>query len=158
MGAVRAGEGIVDVDVADPCKRFRESRVVVFLAFMEAGVLEHENGARFHCLGGVRCLVAHAIFRKGDGDADMRAKGLGDRFQRIFRFRCALWAPEMRQHDHFRAMTRQFRQGRRDALDARRVRNLAVLHGYIQICPDENPEAVKADSGKEIVKRLVVGH
>ena len=46
MGAMGGGEGVVDVDVAKARHALGELLVVLLLARMEAGVLEHDDRAR----------------------------------------------------------------------------------------------------------------
>ena len=52
VGAVGAAEGVIDVDVAQPGQFLRPCRVVLGLALVEAGVLQHQHLAGLERRGG----------------------------------------------------------------------------------------------------------
>ena len=66
----------------------------------------------------------------------------------------ALRAAEMGEKDDLPAFVGDFPDGGQDALDARRVRHPAVLHGDVEVHPDEN--ALSPDVG--LVERAEGGH
>ena len=138
MRAMRGAERVVDEDVAEFGDLLREGRIVLFLAGMEARVLEQEDIAVLQLGDGRLRNVAHAIVRERDRASD----GLGQRFghgrQRHRGHDLALRPVEVGKHDHARALLRQFANGGRLAVDAQRVGDPAVLHRHVQIGADEH--------------------
>ena len=77
-------------------------------------------------------FVADAVFGERDRAADdLRDRGR-DRPQRFLRVR-PLRAAEMREQDDLAALVGDLGDGRRDALDAGRVGDLAVLHRHVEV-------------------------
>ena len=66
MRAMRGGEGVVDVDVAELRERRDEGRIVLFFFFVEARVLETENVAVLHRGDGLLGDFADAVLGKAD--------------------------------------------------------------------------------------------
>ena len=96
MSAVGGGKSVVDEDVAILCLLFGKGRIVLFLALMEASILEEQDATvrQFRdCLGSDR---ANAIAREGDWPADDPGHRSGDRGQREFGLRPAFRPAEMR--------------------------------------------------------------
>ncbi len=145
VGAVGGGEGVVDVEVAELGEAFDDRRVVLFLALVEAGVLEQQDVAVLHFGDGGGGDVADAVGRKADRTADDLGDGGGDGTQRILLVRAALGTAEMREQDHLAALVGDLGDGRGDALDARLVGDLAVLGGNVEV--DAQEHALAGDVG-----------
>ena len=64
--AVRDRERIVDVNVAELRKSGRKRRIVLFFAFVEAGIFQAENVARLHARHRLFGGLADAVVGKGD--------------------------------------------------------------------------------------------
>ena len=145
VGAVGGGEGVVDIDVAELRQLRDMGRIVLFLALVEAGVLEQQNLAVLQLgdrLGGDR---PDAVGGESDGALD----DLGDRGrdgpQRIRLVRAALGPAEMGEKDDLGALFREFLDRGGDALDPRRVGHAAVLGGNIEV--DAQKDAFADDVG-----------
>ena len=139
------GEGVVHVYVAELGELFDKGRIVLFLALMEAGVLQQQHVAVVHfgdCRG--RSL-ADAVGAEGDRAVDDVRDRRGDGFQRIGLVRPALGPAEMRQQNDLAALVRDLRDGRRDALDARRIGHAPVLRRHVEV--DAEEDAFSRDIG-----------
>src|SRR4029077_8788443 len=90
MRAVRGRESVVDPDVAELGKRRDEGRIVLFLALMEAGVLQQQNVAGLHRGDRGLGLVTDAVVGERDLPLDRSRHGVGDRLKRILGVR-TLW-------------------------------------------------------------------
>src|SRR3546814_4936829 len=66
MGAMGAGEGVVDEDVAERCHPFREGGVVLFFLGVETGVFQQHHAAGLQLADCLLCHVADAVVRKGN--------------------------------------------------------------------------------------------
>src|ERR671912_424623 len=104
---------------------------------MEAGVLEQEHVAVLEGIDRLGCGLADAVIGEGHGFSEMPGDRLRDGPQGFLGI-AALRAAEMGEKDDLSALVGAFPEGGKDALDARRVRNPAVLHGDVEVYPDEN--------------------
>ena len=68
MGAMRAAEGVVHVDVAETGKLFREGRIVGFFFGVKAQIFEQQHLARFELSRKFERDLADAIGRECDVD------------------------------------------------------------------------------------------
>ena len=141
---MRRRESVIDKDVAERRELFGEVLVVLFLAGMEAGIFQTKNVAVLHRGDRGLGFGADAILGEGDGTLDDARHFGGDRPQRILRVR-SLGAAQMREQDHLAALVGQLEDGRRDFLDAGRVRDPAVLHRDVQV--DAEQDAFAFDVG-----------
>ena len=66
MGTVCGREGVIDKDIAVFSERCDKGRIILFLAFMEAGVFEAKNVAILHASDSSGRLFANAVFGKSD--------------------------------------------------------------------------------------------
>ena len=106
----------------------------VFSSSSDVAGLHRGDGA----LGG----FADAVVREADMPLE-HARDFGrDRLERLLRI-AALRPAEMRKQDHLAALAGDLLDGRRDALDARRVGDLAVLHRHVEI--DAHEHALAGD-------------
>ncbi len=130
--AVRHREGVVDENVAELGERGDESRIVLLLAGMEAGVLQADDVAVLHrrhrMLGGLADAVVDEFDRPLD---DVRHLG-GHRLERILLI-ASLRAAEMREQYDFGALVGDFGDGVRHALDAGGVGDHAVLDRNVEV-------------------------
>ena len=130
--AVRGGEGVVDADVAELGERRDEGRIVLLLALVEAGVLEQQDVAGLHRGDRGLGLPPMQSSAKATGRSITARHRGGDRLERFLRV-AALRPAEMREQDDLAALVRDLGDGRRHALDAGRVGDLAVLHRHVEI-------------------------
>ena len=137
MGAVRDRKGVVDPDVAERGKRGDEAGIVLLLAVVEAGVFETEDVAVLHRGDGGLGRRADAVVGKADARRRLASEHSGDGLERILRV-APLGAAEMREQDHLAALVGDFRDGRRHALDAGRVADLAVVHRHVEVDPQQH--------------------
>ncbi len=141
---MRDREAVVDIEVAERRQLARERRIVLFLAGMEARVFEQQHIARIELgdrgLGG----LADAIVRERDRAAD-GARHLGGERPERFLVVAALRPAEMRNEDHLAALAGDLVDGRRHALDAGDVGDLAVLHRRVEVDAQEHAFAVDVD-------------
>ena len=135
--AMRGREGVVDVDVAELGERRDKRRIVLFFFLVEARVLQTKNVAVLHRGDGFFGDVADAVVGKADRPAENMREFMRDGFERVFRI-AAFRASEMREQDHLAALAGDFGDGRRDALEPRRVGDLAVFHRHVEIDAHEN--------------------
>ena len=151
---MRRREGVVDIGIAERRQRLRKTRIVGLLALVEAQIFEQRDLARLEGGDNPLRLGTDAVGRKLHRPAaDRAAQRLDDRAQglrRVGPFR----APEMRHDDHLGAFRDQRLDGRRKALDAGRIGDLAVLDRHVQIGADQH--ALPADI--EIVDRAEPRH
>ena len=132
MRAVRGREGVVDPEVAELGEFGDERRVVLLLALVEAGVLQQQDVAGLHRRDRGLGLRADAVLGERDGPLHGLRDGGGDRLQRLLRVR-SLRPAEVGEQDHLAALVGDLGDGRRDALDAGRVGDLAVLHRHVEV-------------------------
>ena len=136
---------------------FGEGRVVLLLALVEAGVFEQQDVAVVRCLAtALGGLVADAVGGEGDGPAD----DLGRRRSAIGSSENSGSGPpfgpaEMGEQDDLGALVGQLGDGRRDALDAGRVGDLAVGDRHVEV--DAHQHALAADVA-DVVEGLEGGH
>ncbi len=146
VGAMGGREGVVDVEVAELGEPFDDRRIVLFLALVEAGVLEQQDVAVLE-LGdrGLGDCARCSRRRSRPGGSMTLGDGRGDGPQRIGLVRAALGTAEVREQDHLAALVGDLGDGRGDALDARRVGDLAVLGGNVEV--DAQEHALAGDVG-----------
>ena len=145
MRAMGGGEGVIDVDVAELGELVDMGRIVLLFALMEAGVLQQEHVAVLHFGDRVVGRLADAVGREGDRTLDDVGDRGGDGLQRIGLVRAALGPAEMREQNDLAALVRDLGDGRRNALDARRVGHAAVLRRHVEI--DAQQHALAGDVG-----------
>ena len=134
MGAVGGGEGVVDIDVAELGELGDKSRVVLLLALVEAGVFEQQDVAVLHCRRSRprpsrRCSRRRSSTGRPRTSATAAATGRSE----LASSGPALGPAEMREQDDLAALVRDLLDRRRDALDPRRVGDVAVLHRHVEI-------------------------
>src|SRR5665213_868768 len=82
MGAMGGGKGVIDEDVAQRRQLFGQDGIIVFLAFVEAGVLQQQHLAALK--DGEVLLLENTRFHKGEEDNDpvlaKQLAALGDIF------------------------------------------------------------------------------
>ena len=139
------GERVVDIEVAELGELFHKRRIVLLLAFMEAGVLQQQHVAVLHFGDRSRGRLANAV--GGEGDRALHDVGdrRGDGFKRIGLVRPALGPPEMREENDLAALARDLLDGRRDALDAGRIGDAAVLGRNVEV--DAQEDALAGEVG-----------
>jgi hypothetical protein len=155
MCAMRGGEGVVNVNVADPGERGREVRIVRLLTGVETGVLQEDYGAiaepaymRFTSLR--RMQSSRNPTGRSTTSATAGAIGASDISGTRLPFgrsKCASSATRAPRSDSSRIVGR-------DPLDAGRVRHPAISDRHIQIDPKQHALAPEVAG---IVKRAECG-
>jgi hypothetical protein len=109
-----------------------ERRIVLLFLFVEAGVFQAEDVAILHRRDRLGCRFADAVIGKRNGLPDHLRQRFGDRLQRVLGI-AALRPAEMCEQDDLAALTGDFGDGRRDALQTRGVGDPAVVHGDVEV-------------------------
>ena len=142
--AVRGREGVVDPDVAELCQFRDEGRIVLLFFLVEAGVFQTEDVAVLHRGDRLRRRLADAILGERDRLLDHLRERFRHRLQRLLGI-ASLGPAEMREQDHLAALAGNLRDGRRDALEPRRVGDAAVLHGDVEVDAQQHAFALYVD-------------
>ncbi len=133
MGAMRGGEGVVDVEIAERGELAGEGGVVFLLGGVEAQILEQRDLARRQPGDDRLGRRAAAILGEGDRAADRGRERVPHHLQRHAGHDLAVGPAEMGQHHDLGALVEQLLQRRGAALDARRVAHLAVLDRDVEV-------------------------
>src|SRR5262249_15426741 len=115
----------------------RETGIVALLAEVEPGVLQAQDVARLHGVHRRRRPFADAILRERDRPLKYGRDRRREQLERLLWIR-PFRAPEMGEQDHLAALVGNLADGRSHALDAGRVRDLAVLDGHVEIDAHEH--------------------
>ena len=146
VAPVSGGEGIVDVDVAEPRQRPGEARVVRLLLGVEAEVFQEEQAARRE---GSRRLLhrgADAVGGERHPLAEERPQAPGDGTERVLRVGLPLRAPEVGGEDHPGPPPASEGDRGEDGPDARVLHHLAVAaQGHVEVHAEEDPGAAQLD-------------
>ncbi|CEG09411.1 hypothetical protein BN961_02837 [Afipia felis] len=145
VGAVRAGEGVVDPDIAELGEFGDKSRIVLFLAFMEASVLEANDVAGLHPGHGILRLLADAVVDELDVPPQHVGERDRDGLQRFLRIDHAFGPAEVREQDNLAALFGDLRNGLGDALESRGVGDAAIVHRDVEIDTQEDALVVHVD-------------
>ena len=144
VGAVRAAEGVVDVDVAERGELLGEGGVVGFFFRVEAEVLQQQRLAGFELLD-----ISSAISPTQSGEkatfsetlrtCSSRLAQAGDqRAQAHGLDRLALGAAEVRAEDDLGLVAQRVLDGGKGLADAGVVGDDAVLEGDVEVDADEH--------------------
>src|SRR5512138_879667 len=95
MSTMRRTKCIVDVHIGEGCHLLGEFEIVLLFAFVEAGILKHEDFARLEGLGHRCDFGTYAIRSHLNGNAQMASQHFGSGFQAKFRVWTALGASQM---------------------------------------------------------------
>ena len=143
---MRRGEGVVDIDLAKRSEIGGEGGVVRLFPGVETQILEKRELAiaesGHHRLG----LGADTVAGEGHGAAQCLAQLGRDGGKGEGRIGLALGPTEMRHDDHLGALGGEFRQGRRQTRDPRPVRDLAIIHGNVEVGAHQH--ALAGDIGR----------
>jgi hypothetical protein len=99
---------------------------------VEAGVLQAEDIAVLHGGDGIGRSLPDAVVGEGDRFLDDLRKRRRDGLQRILGV-ASLRPSEMGEQDDLAALVRNFGDGRRHALEPRRIADAAVFHGHVKV-------------------------
>ena len=156
VGAVRRRESVVDVDFAERSHALGQVEVVLLLASVKAGVLEHQDAAGWRVVD--RLLGGGDVVPVGGHETDRVAgrggDGRADLLQRHLWIGTALGATEMREEDRLAASRDDGVDGGNNALDAGGIGDFAVGDRHVEVCPQQYALAAQI----EIIKRLEAGH
>ena len=156
MGAVRGGEGVVDIHVGDRRHRIGQRGVILFFTRMETGILQDRNVAGAHHRNAIdRCLTS-AIGNELHFAAQNLAQGPGDLRQRKFGVLLALGATEMGEDQHLHAAIGQFQHGRHRRTQARVVADRPFVHRHVEVFAHQHGLAADVAHIVECLERL--GH
>ena len=145
MRAMGGGKGVVDIDVAELGELATWAGSFFSSPLWKRVFSEQEHVAVLHFGDRVVGCLADAVGAEGDRTLDDVGDRGGDGLERIGLVRAALGPAEMRKQNDLAAFVRDFRDGRRDALDARRVGHAAVLRRNVEI--DAQEHALAGDVG-----------
>ena len=156
MRAMRRGEGVVDVEIAERRELPREAGIVASPRRMEAEILQQRHVA------GARARDDHAL-RRGPTQSSAKAtgrppsasaSGAASGFSESAGSGLPLGRPKCDITTTSGAALGAARDGRREPLDAGRVGDRAVLHRHVEIGAQQHAFA----AGLEIVDRLEGRH
>src|SRR5690606_20954928 len=133
-----AGECVTDVEIAELREAGGKLGIVLLLALMEAQVLQHDDFVRMTLLDRLLCDRADAILDEKCAAAQNIRQALGHGLQRVRRIGRAFRAAEMRDHDDLRASHAEVLKAGDETLEPRRVRDLAILQGHVEIDAHEH--------------------
>ncbi len=131
------GKCVVDPDVAELGQFRDKGGIVLFLFRVEAGVFQAEDVAILHRGDRLGSGLADAIVSKSNRLLDHLRERRSDRLQRLLGV-ATLGPAEMREQDDLAALVGDFRDGRRDALQACRIGDAAILHGHIEVDAEQH--------------------
>src|SRR5271170_1847355 len=155
MSAVRRREGVVDINLAELGKRTGKIGRIGLLARVKAEIFEERHLPWPECGDELLCRLADAIRGEADLAAAERLPQRHDqRAQRQPRVGPALRSAEMRHYDDRRTLAEQRLDRRREAFDAGRVGDPAVLDRDVQIGPQQYAFAAHID----VVEGREFGH
>ena len=138
MGAVGGGERVVDEDVGQFRQIGGEGGIVLFLAGVEAGVLQHQDIAARQQFDGLFGGGAGAVLDEADSLAqDLTERG-GHGGEGHFGDPFALGAVEMAADDDLGPLLRQFPDSGGEPLDPGQVADLAVPYRNIEIGAEQD--------------------
>ena len=146
--AMRRRERVVDEQVAERGQPLGELGVVLLLALVEAQVLEHGDLPGQQRSDRALRRLADAVGREDDGMAEQLAQLVRHGLQAELGIGAALGPAEMRDHDDARAASGQVLQARDEPLEPRRVGDLAVRHGHVEIGADDDALALQIEPGR----------
>ena len=148
MRAVRAAECIVNVNIAEFCKLFRESRVVLFFLCVVAEVFEKQYFAFFKVSGHFLHFVADTVRGHFDLFLYQFGKFFSRRLQAVLRIRLALRPAEMAHQYCFAAFFHNL-------FDRRKRFNYSFVIGNIEVLIERDVE-VNADEDSFAFQRNVI--
>ena len=143
MGAMGGREGVVDINVAELCQLRHEGRIVLFLALVEACVLQQQDIAVLHRGDGIRCGFADTVGCESHWLLQMFGEHLRQRCEGVLLVRAILGAAEMCEQDDLAAAICNVDDGRQDAIDTRCIGDATVFHRHVQI--DAHEDAFACD-------------
>ena len=144
VGAVRAAEGVVDVDVAQRGELLGEGRIVGLLFRVEAEVLQQQGLAGLELLRHLQRDVADAVGREGDVLRDVEhllqqlAQARDQRAQAHGLDRLALGPAEVRAENDLGLVAQRVLDGRQRLADASVVGDDAVLQRDVEVHADKH--------------------
>ena len=144
---MHGAERIGNEQVRKRCELLCKFRIVLFLFFIEARVLEQNDFAVFHVRDRCLCAFADRVGCKPDaGIGQQLCKTLTDRFQRILRIDLTFGSAEVRAKDNLRFVIQKILDRRKCSNDALIVRNGPVLRErYVKVHAHENSLAGYVD-------------
>jgi hypothetical protein len=131
-------EGVVDVSVRQARQALGQTRIVLGLARLPAGVLQYEHPSGLERVGLCASVLAHHIRRLDHGSVDQLGEPARGRLQRCLRL-TILRTAQVRAQDEPRIPFEQQLDRRHRRPDARVVGDLAALERHVEVHPHENP-------------------
>src|SRR6201986_478262 len=107
MGAMGGRERIIDPDVAEFGQFSDKGRIVLFLLFVEAGILQTKDVAILQGRDRIPSRLTYAIIREADRLLDHFRQLFSDGFERLLGI-APLGPAEMRQQDYPAAILGEF--------------------------------------------------
>ena len=136
---MRGGEGVINVEVAEPGHRVGQLGIVLLLAAVEAGILQHRDIARLeqrhHPLG----RLALAIVDERHVAAEHVAERMGDEREAHVRVPLAFRTAEMGEDQDDCPPVGELGDGRRRGAQAGIVGHPRAVHRHVQVLAHEHP-------------------
>ncbi len=138
MRAVRGRESVVHVNIAVFRECCHEIRIVLFLAFMKAGIFEQQNLSRLQNRNGLGGVVADAIGREQHNLVERLREHGHESASSDSDLSTPLGRPKCESKITFAPLSESSRMVGKHALDAGRVGDAAIFHRHVEIDADEN--------------------
>jgi hypothetical protein len=140
LGAMRGREGVVHVDIAQPCHFSRQCLVVLLFALVETAIFEQHDLARLEVL--VPRAAVHPVTNQRYLTPEELRQPSGDGSERIGLAELPLGGPtEVRGHHHRSAAIERIADRRDRSADARVVGDRASLDRHVEVDADEDAAA-----------------
>ena len=133
MRPVGGRKSVIHKGIGQPGQRSRHRRVVLFLALVEAGILQQQHIAIGHGGDGGFRFGADAVISETHRAAKRFSQRHGHGLEAHFRHAHAFWPVEMAAHHHAGTLLRQLANGGGEALDAGHVGDAAIAHRQVQV-------------------------
>ena len=133
VGAVGRAEGVIDVEVAERSELLGEVGVIGLFTWVKTHVFEKEDFPVLHCGDGGLGFLTDAVFDEVNGSIDQLAETDRDGFERVFRIRRGLGAPEVGHED-------DLRPGLDEVFDRRDGRGDAGVVGDLELVVERHVE------------------
>ncbi len=151
---MRAGKGIIDVNIAKLCQFGNKGRIILFFCRVIAKVFQNRDFAVLKAVHHVCRRYTNAVIGKFHRTTKLFGKSISNRLKRHFGNAFALGAAKMGNHNQFRTGICQFDQPRNRAFDAGGIAHNAIFHRNVKISAQQNALASDIDT----VKRIEVSH
>ncbi len=130
---MRRPKGIVHVDVCQSRHLLGQLQIVLFLALVEASVLQHHDFARLQLFCQCFHFGADGVGRHLDGNPQMRRQNVRGSAQAELWVGTAFRSSQMAHQKQRGALVQHILDSRQGGFDALVIGDLAILHGHVEI-------------------------